>query len=77
MGKAMNIAGPDAPSRIRNNPTVPESTGHGRTLTINPAFKQVCRVNARPARPGREAERFADMRRKSRATNTIGISLPD
>jgi len=49
---------------------------------INPALKSVCRVhNTWPERSGRAAEplvaTIADMRRKSRATNTIGISLPD
>ncbi|MCC5865094.1 MAG: hypothetical protein JJU31_08265 [Wenzhouxiangella sp.] len=43
---------------------------------INPAIKWI--AGLMPGRYGREreAERFADMRRKARATNTVGISLP-
>lgn len=48
----------------------------GKIRIINPATKQVAGLMPGRNGRGREAKAFADMCRKCRATNTVGISLP-
>jgi hypothetical protein len=47
-----------------------------RSSVINPATKQVAGLMPGRNGRGRVAKGFADMCRKCRATNTVGISLP-